>query len=97
MSLDLMSLHDAPGQVAQPGTIAFFSPDIDGLQTRTGERLLAVMNFGPVHMTLEPPSELPRQATLLRSTDPDRVPGEVDLARFVLLPCESVLLLAAED
>jgi hypothetical protein len=97
MLLDLMSLHAAPGQVAQPGTIAFFSPDLDGLETRADERLLAAMNFGPVHLTLEPPRELPRRATLLRSSDPDRVPDEVDLSRFVLLPCESVLLLVAED
>ena len=55
------------------------------------EATLAAVNFAEVPTRLPP--ELPRHATVLMSTDPDRASGEADLERFILLPGEAVLLL----
>ena len=69
--------------------------------TREGDdstgRLLAAVNFTTVPVTLGPPAGLSRRATLLTSTDPDRVSGDADLARLVLLPSEAVLLLVPPE
>jgi hypothetical protein len=48
-------------------------------------------------MTLRLPDGLSPRATLVMSTDPDRVTGDADLRRFVLLPSEAVLLLPVGD
>ncbi|HZD02661.1 MAG TPA: alpha-amylase family glycosyl hydrolase [Actinomycetes bacterium] len=61
------------------------------LREDEGERLLAAVNFAAVLAPLRLPAELPRRATLLISTDPDRADG-VDLNGFALGPSEAVLL-----
>jgi alpha-glucosidase len=62
------------------------------LREGDGERLLAVMNFATDPVPFRPLDELPRRATLVLSTDPDRADGEVDPNGFVLGPSEAVLL-----
>ena len=59
--------------------------------------LLAAANFGVVHVTLQLPVQPPRRAVLVSSTDPDRIGGEVDPDRFVLLPSEVVVLATPLD
>jgi len=50
------------------------------------------MNFATVPVPLRPLTELPRRATLVLSTDPDRADGDVDPNGFVLGSSEAVLL-----
>lgn len=78
----------APSEADGDGT-----PDADGGL----EGLLAAVNFTAEPMTLRLPDGLPPRATLVMSTDPDRVTGDADLRRFVLLPSEAVLLLPVGD
>ena len=57
------------------------------------ERLLTAANFGTAHTTLRLPPVPRRRAILVSSSDPDRLRGEVDPHRFILLPDEAVVLL----
>jgi alpha-glucosidase len=56
------------------------------------DRLLAAVNFATRPVALRLATALPRQASLLVSSDPDREEGAVDPAGLVLAPAESVLL-----
>jgi alpha-glucosidase len=62
------------------------------LREGDGDRLLAAVNFAPNAVRLLLPTELPRRATLLLSTDPNRGDADVDLGGFTLGPSEAVLL-----
>ena len=57
------------------------------------ERLLTLANRGAAHAVLQLTPEPPGRAILVSSTDPDRVAGEVDPDRLILLPGETVVLL----
>jgi alpha-glucosidase len=56
------------------------------------DRLLAAVNFASVSVPLELPGDLPGQAALLLSSDPDRAEGDVELGGFRLAPSEAVIL-----
>jgi alpha-glucosidase len=59
-----------------------------------GDRLLAAVNFDVAPVRFERPAELPNEAILLASTNPDRPDDqvEVDLNALTLGPSEAVLL-----
>jgi alpha-glucosidase len=57
-----------------------------------GDRMLAAVNFADRAAALQPTSELPRKATLLISSDPERAAGELDLTALRLAPNEAVIL-----
>ena len=82
-----------------PAAAVLSEVDGDGAADARGARegLLAAVNFTAEPMTLRLPDGLPPWATLVMSTDPDRVTGDADLRRFVLLPSEAVLLLPVGD
>jgi hypothetical protein len=56
------------------------------------ERLLAAINLTAAAVSFRLPVDLSSQATLVRSTDPERTAGDVRLDRFILLSGEAVLL-----
>jgi alpha-glucosidase len=66
------------------------------LREGEGDRLLAAMNFATTPAPLRPLTKLPRPATLVVSTDPDRgdsdLDSDVDPNDFVLRSSEAVLL-----
>jgi hypothetical protein len=88
VSLDTVWPADAARSEPDHGTV-----EVGGAR----EGLLAAVNFTAEPMTLRLPDGLPPWATLVMSTDPDRVTGAADLRRFVLLPSEAVLLLPVGD
>jgi alpha-glucosidase len=62
------------------------------LREGDGDRLLAAVNFATAPAPLRLGLDLPRTATLVVSTDPDRTDDGVDHHRFTLGPSEGVLL-----
>jgi alpha-glucosidase len=62
------------------------------LREDEGETLLVAVNFATDPVPVRPLAELPRRASLVLSSDPDRLDADVDPNRFVLGPGEAVLL-----
>jgi alpha-glucosidase len=62
------------------------------LREGESDRLLAAVNFATAPAPLRLSLDLPRTATLVVSTDPDRTEDSVDHHRFTLGPSEGVLL-----
>jgi alpha-glucosidase len=62
------------------------------LRVHGDDRILAAVNFADTPTRLHVGNELPRHATLLLSTDPERDAGEIDLDDLTLRPIEGVLL-----
>jgi hypothetical protein len=78
--------------VREPSDVPLTGAGPDVLAWRDAADRLAVVNFGAAPAYLRPAPALPREAELVASTDPSRLPGDVALERFILLPREAVLL-----